>query len=138
MRSFTNSYWVFEGRARIEGPLEITNKELNLPKELADMDASLAWGGNRQTYFLKGDKFWRYNNEMKRVDDSYPKLIQEAWRGLPNNLDAAVQWKNGKSYFFKDLNYYQLDDLFFDVSPNYPKRISKEWMGCSADGNINP
>ena len=74
---------MFKGRSRIQGPLEITNNDLNLPKELVDMDASLVWGANGQTYFFKGDKFWRYNNEMKRVDDGYPKFIQDAWRGCP-------------------------------------------------------
>ena len=135
---FVVSYWVFRGRSRLLGPLKITNKDLNLPKELVGMDAAFVWGANGLTYFFKGNKYWRYNDEEKRVGDGYPKNIKAAWIGIPDNLDAAMQWKNGKSFFFKGLDYYRLDDLDFQVNPNYPKKISREWLGCSSTGNIDP
>jgi hypothetical protein len=40
----------------------------------------------------------------------YPHSISEYWTGIPNDIDDAVQWSNGKSYFFKDGNYLRYDD----------------------------
>lgn len=31
---------------------------------------------------------------------TYPKLISN-WEGVPNNIDAALQYTNGFTYFFK-------------------------------------
>ena len=74
---------------------------------------------------------------LKRIDHGYPRPIRGAWNGVPDNLDAAMQWKNGKSYFFKGIRYYGLDDHTLTVPSIYPRRISTYWMSCSAKGLIN-
>lgn len=120
-------------------PLPITDPELNLPAELANMDAAFQWGRNNKVYFFKGDKYWRYDPDRKNVDIGYPKPITEGWRHIPNNLDAALQWQNGKTYFFKGLEYFAIDDYTLEipkVDPPYPRKISTYWMGCSPEGVI--
>lgn len=50
--------------------------------------------------FYKGTDYWSFTN--KKMDRGYPKLISDGWKGIPDNLDAALVWSgNGKTYFFK-------------------------------------
>lgn len=126
------SYFVFNNRTIDEGPLPIT--KLNLPSELANMDAALEWGRNGRLYLFKGDKYWRYNYEDKSIDAGYPRQITGPWGDLPGHIEAAVQWKNGKSYFFKGTKYYSLDDKLIKVETGYPRDIGTYWMACSPEG----
>ena len=130
-------YWVFRGRNYLRGPLKITDKSLNLPAELKNMDAAFRWGGNGHIYFFKGDRYWRYNYRTKQVGHTYPRLIRVSWKGVPDNLDSVMQWKNGKSYFFKGQQYYGIDDYSTSVSLGYPKDIATYWMACSLEGLKN-
>ncbi|KAK3719198.1 hypothetical protein QZH41_011746 [Actinostola sp. cb2023] len=131
--------WMFKNRSPLKDKaLSITNPELNLPSELANMDAALQWARNGKVYFFKGNQYWRYDTVRKSVDIRYPKYIADGWRGVvPDNIDAAVQWKNHKSYFFKGLNYNAIDDYSVTVprvEPPYPRKIGKYWMACSDKG----
>lgn len=49
-----------------------------------------------KTYLYKEDRFWRYNETSNSMDDGYPLGIRERWRGVPENLDAASTWNDGK------------------------------------------
>ena len=55
------------------------------------------------------------------MDSSYPRPISN-WEGIPNNLDAATTYTNGKTYFFKGDKYYKFDDDKLEVarSAEYP------------------
>ena len=60
-----------------------------------------------------GSQYWRYT--VNRVDSGYPKPMS-VWTGLPNRIDAALKWKNGRTYFFNQELYYRYNDVDFDVS----------------------
>lgn len=109
-------YWRYNGR-QVDGdyPKEISEGFTGIPDHL---DAALVWGGNGKIYFYKGTKFWRFD-PLKRppVKATYPKLISN-WEGVPNNIDAALQYTNGFTYFFKDDKYYRFNDRTFTVSDN--------------------
>lgn len=94
-------------------PKEISEGFTGIPDHL---DAAMVWGGNGKIYFYKGSKFWRFD-PLKRppVKSSYPKPISN-WEGLPNSLDAALQYTNGYTYFFKGDKYYRFNDRTFAVS----------------------
>ena len=48
----------------------------------------------------QGDQYWRYIG--KKLDGDYPKPISEGFKGIPDDIDAALVWSgNGKIYFFK-------------------------------------
>ena len=49
------------------------------------------------------------------MDSSYPRPITN-WEGIPDNLDAATTYTNGKTYFFKGSKYYKFDDEKFELA----------------------
>lgn len=36
------------------------------------------------TYFYKANKYWKFNNQMMRVEPGYPKSALRDWMGCPN------------------------------------------------------
>lgn len=134
-------FWILKNKHLIRGPIDITvpHKDggMGLPKELYNMDAAVEWAGNGRMYFFKGEDYWRYNFYRRRVDYGYPKKISKAWLNVPSDLNAALQWKNGKTYFLKGKSYYALKRRGRPrVDSGYPKDISAYWMGCSQEGLI--
>lgn len=95
------------------------------------MDAAVSFPGNRQTYFFKGNQYWKYDQKNKALVPGYPKPIRLFWRGLPDNIDAALQSPKGNTYFFKGQHYYKFDHFAFSVLPGYPKPIASHWLGCT-------
>jgi len=66
------------------------------------------------------------------VPSSYPRPVSN-WEGIPNNIDAALQYTNGKVYFFKDGQYYRWNDDSFSVdeaNPSFPRDTGFWWFGC--------
>lgn len=120
-------------------PLPITDPKLNLNDDrLVSPDAALQWDRNGKIYFFKGNLYWRYDPQRRLIDVGYPRKISDGWRGvIPDNIDAAIQWKNKRSYFFKGLTYTAIDDLTLEVpevpkgDAPYPRNIGKYWMACS-------
>lgn len=101
------------------------------------MDAVMSLTGSRETYFFKGDKFWKYDERKRKLLKDYPKLIKDVWSGLPDNIDAALHTPKGKTYFFKGKEYYQFDTYYYKMYPGYPKPIGPNWLGCSNKDNDN-
>jgi len=71
-------------------------------------------------------------------NDIYPKDIPKWW-GLPGDMDAALQWENGKTYFFRDGSYWRFNDQRFMIdsgSPPFP-RDAQDWLfGCYASNQV--
>ncbi|XP_028398592.1 matrix metalloproteinase-25-like [Dendronephthya gigantea] len=125
-------YYKYDGTRLVVGPLHI--EEYGLSAELRDMDAAITYPGNGQTYFFKGDKYWKYDEENRKIFPDYPKLIKKHWHGVPDNIDAALQTPEGETYFFKGKNYYRISQggrSKFQVYPGYPKPIGPHWLGCT-------
>ena len=85
-------------------------------------------------YFFKGADYVRYNIATNRVDVG-PTPIARFWPTLPaaftRDLDAAVNWGNGKAYFFKGADYvrYNIATDRVDVGP---VPIAQEWTALPA------
>lgn len=112
-----SKYWRYSGR-QMDGdyPKDISDGFTGIPDNI---DAALVWGGNGKIYFYKGTKFWRFD-PLKRppVKSTYPKLLSN-WEGVPNSIDAALQYTNGYTYFFKGNQYFRFNDRTFSVMINY-------------------
>ncbi|XP_044266390.1 matrix metalloproteinase-16-like [Tribolium madens] len=127
-----SKYWKYRGH-KVNGhyPKEISEGFTGIPD---DLDAAMVWSGNGKIYFFKDAKFWKFNpSQRPSVDSTYPKPISN-WKGVPNNLDAALKWTNGYTYFFKDDTYYRFNDTAFAVdkdNPAFPRGIAYWWLGCS-------
>ena len=71
------------------------------------------------------------------MDRGYPKPIRQGWPNLPNDIDAAVTWSNGKSYVFDGRDYLRLKSYSENrkvyVDPGYPKDTAQGWMKCKTD-----
>ncbi|XP_037046819.1 matrix metalloproteinase-14 isoform X1 [Bradysia coprophila] len=127
-----SKYWRYSGR-QMDGdyPKDISDGFTGIPDNL---DAALVWGGNGKIYFYKGTKFWRFD-PLKRppVKSTYPKPLSN-WEGVPNSIDAALQYTNGYTYFFKGNKYYRFNDRTFsvdDANPPFPRPTAHWWFGCS-------
>ena len=70
------------------------------------------------------------------MSSGYPRKTS-TWSGIPNQIDAALQWNNGKTYFFKGSKYWKFNDATVSVDqspPGYPRSTGKWWFNCSGQG----
>lgn len=50
----------------------------------------------------QGDKYWKFFNRRRIYG---PNDIKQGFRGVPDNVEAAMVWGgNGKTYFFKGIH----------------------------------
>nr|CAD7458499.1 unnamed protein product [Timema tahoe] len=127
-----DQYWRYIGK-KMDGeyPKSISEGFTGIPDNL---DAAMVWGGNGKIYFYKGSKFWRFDpSQRPPVKSTYPKPISN-WEGIPDNVDAALQYTNGYTYFFKGNAYYRFNDRTFAVDtadPAFPRSAGHWWFGCT-------
>lgn len=83
------------------------------------------------TYFFGGvDGKYYYNWDTKNRTMSSPKLIENKFGRLPNNLDASFTWGfDNKTYFFKGNYVYLYDDNNLTIKEGYPKSINEVFPG---------
>lgn len=53
------------------------------------------------TYFYKANKYWKFNNQMMRVEPGYPKSALRDWMGCPNE-DSKTDGGRGGGGHDKD------------------------------------
>ncbi len=102
------------------------------------LDASFIWSGNGRIYFVEGNNYWRFDDELGKIEHGYPKLFDSTWQGLPRRITDAFQWVNSVTYFFVGDEYYRFDDLNLSVHqtiPAYPRKNNINWFGCEARTN---
>ncbi|XP_030060173.1 72 kDa type IV collagenase [Microcaecilia unicolor] len=123
-----NEYWVYSASTLERGyPKRLSS--LELPSDVQHVDAAFNWKKNKKTYIFSGDKFWRYNEVKKKMDPGFPKLIADAWNGVPDNLDAVLDHNgSGYSYFFKDWYYLKLEDQSLKIVK--VGNVKNDWLGC--------
>ena len=65
------------------------------------------------------------------VDPTYPRPIYQGWTGIPDNIDAALAYKNDV-YIFKGDNYWMYDTRLNRIGPEYPRSLNADWFNCPA------
>ncbi|KAM4722162.1 72 kDa type IV collagenase [Rhinophrynus dorsalis] len=123
-----NEYWVYSSSTLQQGyPKPLTS--LGLPSDVQRVDAAFNWSKNKKTYLFAGDKFWRYNEVKRKMDPGFPKLIADAWNGVPDHLDAVMDHSEaGYSYFFKDWYYLKMEDKSLKIVK--VGNMKNDWLGC--------
>jgi len=130
-----SKYWRFSAFGKLDRgyPKPLDKGFSGIP---SNVDAAMVWPENEKIYFFKGSKYWKFDPDRSPpVDSSYPRPISN-WEGIPPNIDAALQYSNGRTYFYKDGQYYRFDNSRKQVdnsaSPSFPRSTRTWWFGCSS------
>jgi hypothetical protein len=96
-----------------------------------NLDAAAEWP-NGKVYFFKGNQYARYDIAGNRIDSGYPLSIESQWAGfsaagLASDINAAVNWGNGKVYFFKGNQYLRYDIAADRIDDGFPRPIAAGW-----------
>ncbi|CAL8398288.1 unnamed protein product [Arctogadus glacialis] len=122
-------FWVFKDTVLQPGyPQDISLFGHGMPAQ--SIETAVWWEDVAKTYFFKGDRYWRYNEDMRTMDPGYPKTIA-VWKGVPDSPQGAfVDKANGFTYFYKGKEYWKFNNQRLRVEPGYPRSILKDFMGC--------
>lgn len=117
-------YWTHDGEKLVGiNPQPIA--DLYFISNTTKIDGAFALNTSNETYLFAGTKYVHFPNQtgatnLRDISD---------FRGLPNNLDAAITLKDNKMYFFKGNLYWRYDDKL-NLEVGYPKRISTNFFKC--------
>ncbi|CAM4392911.1 unnamed protein product [Lepidochelys kempii] len=120
-----NKYWVLSGYDLVYNrPKSIY--DFGFPKNVKRINAAFSDKNSGKTYFFAGDKYWRYDENSRSMDQGYPKKIINDFRGISKKIDAAFQ--HGRYiYFFQGTRQFQFD-------PNIKRVVSvmksNSWFNC--------
>jgi len=85
--------------------------------------------GNDIIYFFKSDKILAIDGKTNKVVQGFPRPIKDVFSDLSkfdggaNDLDACVNWSNGKAYFLKDEQLIRIDLKTSKMDESYPIKL---------------
>ncbi|KAK3800359.1 hypothetical protein RRG08_052744 [Elysia crispata] len=123
-----NRFWRFSYKNRtLDEGYPMTSKSLFWKKPRAVL-SHRDINGRTMVYFFGGKYTWRWNFNSEKMNGRY--LSTSAfWRGLPNQVDAAVEWSDGYYYFFQHNKYFKVSKLTKTVMRGYPLFKGPAWLG---------
>lgn len=99
------------------------------------ISAAVKWNDQKAFIFLNNGSYFSYNLNTDKVDNGYPKPINNStWPGLGNyatNISAVIDWRGTYVYIFLNNNTYIKYDKTNDRAlSGYPKPINDStWKG---------
>ncbi|XP_053117547.1 matrix metalloproteinase-25 isoform X2 [Hemicordylus capensis] len=128
-------YWVFTDTRVNQGyPRPIS--DLGLPANTI-IGAAFVWPHNGKTYLLERDHYWRYDDQIGRIEPGYPKPVT-LWKGVPTDLDDVIRWNDGNTYFFKGTEYWSFTGGSVESDAGYPRSTAQNWMHCQGPATTSP
>ncbi|KAI4878561.1 hypothetical protein NFI96_016746 [Prochilodus magdalenae] len=119
-----SSFWTVKG-SKLRGRHKNIGS-LGFPGWVERIDAAVHIHKTVHTLFFTQDLYWRYNEKLKVIEDSYPRNISDDFSGISNPISAAVH-KNGFLHFFLGPEVYT-----YDMKMKKVIEVSKanSWLGC--------
>uniref|UniRef100_A0A3B4AUT1 Peptidase metallopeptidase domain-containing protein n=1 Tax=Periophthalmus magnuspinnatus TaxID=409849 RepID=A0A3B4AUT1_9GOBI len=134
---FKGMYWLFREADVLPGyPQPLHAYGRGIPAH--GIDTAIWWEPNEYTYFFKGDRYWRYNEETRTTDADFPKSISR-WGKIPPSPKGAFLSDDGAyTYFYKGANYWRFNNRRAEADPGYPRSILRDFMGCAGAPHPKP
>ncbi|CAF4843721.1 unnamed protein product [Pieris macdunnoughi] len=125
---WSRHYWEFSSRFRLIKRGRIT--EYSVPPQVSELTTVFISNYNNRTYLFEEERFWRYNEDTKKMDRGYPKMMS-AWRKVPAPVNAAIIWK-GDTFFFQGPRFWRFDNTLIQAHEYYPLPTAQIWFPCEA------
>ncbi|XP_076855971.1 matrix metallopeptidase-21 [Brachyhypopomus gauderio] len=128
-------YWLYENRnnrTRYGDPVSVRVGWHGIPPAGVDAYVHVWTRRSDATYFFKGVKYWRYDNENDQtysVDPEgqrYPRLISEGFPGVPAPINTAYyDRRDAHIYFFRGSMVYRFDVRANQLATGSPRKITE-------------
>ncbi|XP_042698459.2 matrix metalloproteinase-9 isoform X2 [Chrysemys picta bellii] len=96
-------FWVYTGSS-VTGPRGI--EKLGIGKEAERISGALQRGRGKVLLF-SGEKYWRLDVKVQKVDKGYPRLTDDTFAGVPLNAHDVFLYQ-GKYHFCQDRFYWRM------------------------------
>ncbi|MGQ4808637.1 hypothetical protein NKDENANG_02024 [Candidatus Entotheonellaceae bacterium PAL068K] len=89
---------------------------------------------HRKLFFIRRDKYIRFDIDTNTVDEGYPRRIADGWPGVTfDRIDAVLNAGPDSIYFFMGNQYIRYNALNNHADEGYPELTSKRWVGLTFD-----
>ncbi|CAM5152186.1 unnamed protein product [Eretmochelys imbricata] len=109
-------FWVYTGSS-VVGPRGI--EKLGIGKEAERISGALQRGRGKVLLF-SGEKYWRLDVKVQKVDKGYPRLTDDTFAGVPLNAHNVFLYQ-GKYHFCQDRFYWRMTPRYQVEQVGYVK-----------------
>ncbi|XP_008106258.2 matrix metalloproteinase-20 [Anolis carolinensis] len=117
-------YWTTHGFQFLGPPRTIA--DFGFPRNVLHIDAAVHLKDEKKTLFFVGDEYYSFDEVKRKMENDFPKSIEDEFSGINGRIDAAVE-VNGFIYFFSGPKAYKYDREKEDVVHIVK---SGSWVGC--------